>query len=137
MHLGPQKLTKRTACSLWSTSVVGLPGSKSPCFWQPCATSVSYKLTSLLTLPNASQTRHHTFLYGEKQRENVAAVSRKLHQIILEDMTFITKQCELLKQEELAPNEVMYIWQWECFVIFVFYIYIYVITTVNYIREYL
>ena len=73
------------------------------------------ELTRLLTLPNASRARHHVFPYGRKQRENVVAVSRKLHRSILEHMCFITEQCELLKREGLPPNEATRIRQWERF----------------------
>jgi hypothetical protein len=73
------------------------------------------ELTRLLTLPNASRARHHVFPYGRKQKEEVAALSRKLHRSILDDLTFLTERCELLKNEGLPPNEATRIRQWERF----------------------
>lgn len=74
---------------------------------------ISSQLTRLLTLPTAGRARHHVFRSGQRQRDDIEVIARKLRRSILQDMWFLTNKCELLKREGLPPNEATRVRQWE------------------------
>jgi hypothetical protein len=74
---------------------------------------LSILLTRILTLPTSGRARHYVFSYGKRQRGEIAIVMRKLHRSILQEASFLTEKCEVLKYEGLPGNEAARIRQWE------------------------
>ena len=62
-------------------------------------------LTRYLTLPTSSRARHKVTTSGQSEADELLSVSAELYEKVMDRCYGVTRQCELLKQYGLPPNE--------------------------------